>query len=108
VIPGLRRGTIWIADLPPPWNRRPAVIVTRDDAIPLLTNVTLVLVTRTIRGVRTEVLLGPEHGVQHECVAACDNSMTLAVKRLTRRLGELGPEKILELNAAIRIALDLD
>jgi mRNA interferase MazF len=107
MIPGLHRGSVWVADLPPPWKRRPAVVVTRDAAIPLLTNVTLVMVTSTIRGVRTEVLLGPEQGLQQKCAATCDNIQTLAIELLARRLGELGPAKAAELDAAIRIALDL-
>jgi mRNA interferase MazF len=107
MIPGLHRGSIWVADLPPPWKRRPAVVVTRDSAIPLLTNVTLVMVTSTIRGVRTEVLLGPEEGLQQKCAAACDSIQTLAINLLSRRVGELATAKVRELDAAIRIALDL-
>jgi mRNA interferase MazF len=107
MIPGLRRGSVWVAEMPPPWKRRPAVVVTRDAAIPVLTNVTLVTVTSTVRSVRTEVLLGPEQGLQQKCVAACDNIQTLAVDLLTRRLGELGPAKLQELDRALRIALDL-
>ena len=107
MISGLHRGSIWIADLPAPWKRRPTVIVTRDAAIPTLTNVTLVMVTSRIRGIRTEVLLGPEHGLAQKCVATSDNIYTLPVELLVRRVGELGPTKLAELNAAIRTALDL-
>jgi mRNA interferase MazF len=107
VIPGLYRGSVWMADLPPPWKRRPVVVVTRDAAIPMLTNVTVVTVTTTVRGIRTEVLLGPAQGLQQKCAAACDNMQTLAVGLLSRRLGELGAAKLEELNAAVRIALGL-
>jgi mRNA interferase MazF len=83
------------------------VVVTRDVAIPQLTNVTVVSVTSTLRGIRTEVPLGPEQGLDNTCAAACDNIHTLAVELLSRRLGELGPAKLEALNAAIRIALDV-
>jgi mRNA interferase MazF len=83
------------------------VVVTRDIAIPQLSNVTLVGVTRTARGIRTEVPLGPEQGLDHKCVAACDNIHTFPVELLIRHVGELGSAKLHELNAAIRVALDL-
>jgi mRNA interferase MazF len=104
---GLQRGSTWIADLPPPHGIRPVVIVTRDRAIGLLTNVTAVLVTRTVHGAPTEVELGPPEGMRTDCVAGCDNIVTIAKNLLRHRLGELGPEKVRELNGAIRIALDL-
>jgi mRNA interferase MazF len=83
------------------------VIVTRDRAIELLTNVTIVPVTRTVSGAPTEVALGPAEGLRTDCVASCDNLGTIAMGLLRHRLGELGPEKIQELNAAVRVALDL-
>jgi mRNA-degrading endonuclease toxin of MazEF toxin-antitoxin module len=42
-----------------------------------------------------------------DCVAGCDNVATVPKNLLRHRLGELGPVKMEELNAAIRIALDL-
>jgi mRNA interferase MazF len=107
VIHGLHRGSVWVVNFAAPWNRRPVVVITRDTAIPQLTNVTAVIVTSTVRGIRTEVVLGPEQGLDQRCVAACDNIQTLAIELLSRRIGELGPGKVRELNAAIRIALDL-
>jgi mRNA interferase MazF len=104
---GLHRGSTWLADLPPPHGTRPVVIVTRDRAIGLLTNVTVVPVTRTVYGAPTEVELGPPEGMRTDCVAGCDNVATVSKNLLRRRLGELGPVKLEELNGAIRIALDL-
>jgi mRNA interferase MazF len=107
MIHGLHRGSVWVATLPSPWKRRPVVVITRDAAIPKLTNVTVVTVTTRLLGIRTEVPLGPEHGLDQKCVAVCDNILTLPVDQLVRPLGELGTAKIRELNAAIRVALDL-
>ena len=107
MIHGLHRGSVWVATLPPPWKRRPVVVITRDAAIPQLTNVAVAIVTTRVWGTRTEVPLGPDHGLDQKCVASCDNILTLRVDRLVRRVGELGPEKVRELNAAIRTALDL-
>jgi mRNA interferase MazF len=104
---GLHRGSAWIAELPPPFGTRPVVVVTRDLAISFLTNVTIVPVTRTVHGAPTEVELGKPEGMRTDCVASCDNLATISVQLLRHRVGELGPEKLRELNAAIRIALDL-
>jgi len=83
------------------------VIVTRDVAIGVMTNVTAVIVTRTVHGAPTEVELGTHEGLRTDCVAGCDNVVTIPKHLLRRRLGELGPAKVRELNAAIRVALDL-
>jgi mRNA interferase MazF len=47
-------------------------------------------VTRTIRGIPTEVRLGPEHGLEDECVASFDNLQPIDRARLTDRAGALG------------------
>jgi mRNA interferase MazF len=89
-------------------GRRPAVIVTRDVAIPVLGNVCVVDVTSTVRGLGTEVPLGPAQGLARECAANCDNISTIPKFALGRRRGALGPEELRRLGAALRIALDLD
>lgn len=89
-------------------GRRPAVVVTRSVAIPLLSNVCVVDVTSTVRGVPTEVPLGPAHGLARECAANCDNLSTIPKAALGRHRGSLGPEEIWRLRAALRLALELD
>ncbi len=60
-----------------PGGRHPAVIVTRDRAIPLLRNVTVARITSTIRGIPTEVPVGREQGLRRESVINCDNLYTV-------------------------------
>jgi mRNA interferase MazF len=84
------------------------VILTRDRAIPILTNVTVAAVTGTIRGLPTEVPLGPEHGLARECVVNCDNVFTIPKRVVGRRRGELEPESLARLRTALMIALDLE
>ena len=91
-----------------PDGRHPAVVVTRDRAIPVLANVTIVGITGTIRGLPTEVPLGPQHGLARECVANCDNLFTIPKRVLGTRRGELDSESLERLRDALRIALDLD
>ena len=91
-----------------PGGSHPGVIVTRDRAIPLLRNVCVAQVTSTVRGLPTEVPLGEGHGLDRACVANCDNLLTVPKAALGRRRGSLGPEELFRLNAALRIALDLN
>jgi mRNA interferase MazF len=84
------------------------VILTRDRAIPVLANVTVAAITRTIRGLPTEVPLGREHGLARECVVNCDNMFTIPKQALSRRRGELDPESVARLRTALLIALDLE
>lgn len=102
----MNRGDIY--DAPVPGGHHPAVIVTRETAIPVLVNVTVAMVTSTIRGVSTEVPLGPENGMTRECVANCDNLFTLPKSVLGRRRGRLAPDGVCRLDDALRIALQLD
>jgi mRNA interferase MazF len=102
----LNRGDVFDVELPS--GRRPAVVVTRDRAIPHLRNVTIVEVTGTARGLPTEVLLGAAEGLRRECVASCDNLQTVSKTALGRRRGSLGPEATSRLDDALAIALGLD
>lgn len=74
----------------------------------MLANVTVAAVTATIRGLPTEVLLGPAHGLARECVVNCDNLFTVPKRSLGPLRGELDPASLERLRIALRIALDLD
>lgn len=102
----MNRGDVYDAETA--GGARPAVIVTRDRAIPYLRNVCVVAVTSRVRGLPTEVPLGRAQGLTRECVANCDNLFTVPRDSLGRRRGSLGPEDLARLNSALRIALELD
>ena len=101
------RGDVFDSDLPD-LGVRQVVVVTRQEAIPVLSSITVVLVTTTVRGHPAEVALGPAHGLDYECVANCDNVLTLAKRRLVRRRGALGADDLVRLDDALRLALGLD
>lgn len=84
------------------------MIVTRDQAIPLLANVTVAGITSTVRGLSTEVGVGVREGLLRECVINCDNLFTMPKSELGAYRGSLGPEPMRRLDDALRIALDLD
>ncbi len=102
------RNDIYWAELGPPAGRRPVCVLTRDAAISVLTSVTCAPITRTIRGIRSEVELGPEHGLPEACVISCDNVITIAIEDLDERpVGHLDGITRARLDAALRYALDI-
>jgi mRNA interferase MazF len=76
---------------PPNGKRRPVLVVSRDEAIPVLNNVVVAPVTRTIRPIPTCILVGAEEGLDHDSVASFDNLAAVPKSVLTTRLGQLGP-----------------
>lgn len=95
---------IWLARMD---KTRPVVILTRSTVLPYLRTVTVAVVTSTIRGVSTEVHVGPANGLDHQSVISLDNVQTIAKSMLLRRVGALLPEQEQALGDAIRIAFDL-
>lgn len=83
------RGEIWWAESEE--TRRPVLIVTRDVAIPVLGAILVAPVTRTIRGIPTEIPLGRDEGLPTLCAASLDNLRPVRKAWLTRRMGSLGP-----------------
>lgn len=104
----MRRGEIYWADLGPPAGRRPVLVLSRGVAIPVLSGVVIAPISRTIREIASEVRLGTEEGLPEDCVASCDNLLTVPKERFeTSALGALGPHKIIELDRALRFALEI-
>ena len=103
----VNRGDVYTADLPE-FGIRPVLIVTRQVAIPVLSSVIVAMITSTIRGIPSEVLLGPAHGLSVDCVANCDNLVTVEKAMLGERCGELGFDDIRRMDDALRFALQLD
>ncbi|HTO13176.1 MAG TPA: type II toxin-antitoxin system PemK/MazF family toxin [Candidatus Binatia bacterium] len=103
----MTRGEIWWAELPAPVGRRPVVLVSRAAAYTVRASVTVAPVTRTLRGIPTEVVLERADGVATRCVINADDLTTIPKSLLSRRLTALSPARLAELDAAIRFALDL-
>ena len=55
----------------------------------------------------TQVLLGIEEGMKHDCAIHCDNLVSLQKSVLTNFIATLSTEKISELNQSLAVALDL-
>lgn len=75
-------------------GRRPVVVLTRDEALPRLRNIVVVLVTRTIRGIDTEVELGPDDGMPVACAVSLDNLRTVPQALVTESITRLDVERL--------------
>jgi mRNA interferase MazF len=83
------QGDIWWAEAED--KRRPVLVVTRSQAIPVLNRVVVAPVSRTVRGIPTEIALGPSEGLEGDCAASFDNLQPILRSALTERSGTLGP-----------------
>jgi mRNA interferase MazF len=99
------RGEIWWGESPEA-KGRPYLVLTRDEAIPVLRSILVAPVTRRIRGIPTEVALGPEDGLPADGVASLDNVLAFPKAMLVRRMGALPPERRSEPCDALRAATD--
>ena len=99
----MNRGEIWWLEHPEA-GRRPACIVTRQAAIAVLNTVLVAPATRTVRGIPTEMLLGPGDGMPEACALSFDNLTTVPKALLTQRITRLQPAKLAELCPALNVA----
>ncbi len=83
-------------------------MLTRNAAISVLATVTCAPLTRTVRGIRSEVEVGPDEGIRPTSVINCDTIVTVPQAVLDRSpVGHLDELKRVELDRALRYALDI-
>lgn len=87
---------------------RPALILTREAARGAMTKVTVAPITTTIKGLSSEVRVGPENGLEQDCVASLDNVLTVPVGALGRTVGYLHADQEVHLARAVVLAYDLE
>lgn len=102
---GVTRGEIRLFRFAPPDKQRPVVILTRDSIIDRLSRVTVAPVTSTVRGVASEVVLGPEDGMKQPCAINLHNIVTVPKAGLGRRVAQLEPRRLDQVCASIAFAL---
>jgi mRNA interferase MazF len=90
---------------PPPDKQRPVLLLTRDSALSYLGRVTVAPITSTIRGVPSEVVLGPEDGMKQPCAVNLHNVVTVSKEHLGRRLAQLDGRRMREVCDALGFAL---
>ena len=89
----VRRGEVWWAE-EPSTGRRPFLVFSRDEVIPILRTVLAVPATRTIRGIPSEVRIGPDDGMPDDCALSFDNATVLDQSLLVERICRLDPDKL--------------
>lgn len=99
------QGEVWWGESPDA-KGRPYLVVTRNQAIAVLATVVVAPITRTIRGIPTEVRLGEPEGLPVESVAAMDSLTTFPKSMLVRRMGGLGTHRRHELCSALGASAD--
>lgn len=98
------RGEIWWGEIEG-IGRRPFLILTRDAAIPVLSNIVCAPVTTTIRDIPTELRLDPSDGMPKGCVASMDNILVVPKSRLVARVTRLRAERLTEACEVLNIAM---
>lgn len=101
----IEQGEIWWGEASAS-KGRPYLVLTRDEAIPVLRTVLVAPISRTIRRIPTEIPLGISEGLPVASVATMDGVLTFPKSMLVRRMGALAPERRHELGDALAAAID--
>lgn len=99
------RGEVWWLE-DSEVGRRPALVLTRESAIEVLTWLLVAPITRTVRGIPTEVALDESDGMPEPCAATLDNVRPVRKSLLTDRITTLRAERLQEACTALNLAVD--
>ena len=101
----MQRGEIWFAATP--GGDRPVLVLTRDPVAARIDSVVVAALTRTKRGLVSEVeLTAAADGVPTDCVVNFDNLHTIGRASLRRRIVALSPARMAQVCRALRAATD--
>ena len=99
----MQRGDIWFAATP--GGDRPVLVLTRDPAADRIGAIVVAGLTRTSRGLISELALTTSgDGVPSDCVANFDNLHTLPRAVFRRHVATLSPRRMAEACAALSAA----
>lgn len=104
----VNRGEIWQFSFPSPNKRRPVLILTRQEVIGHLHSVTVAPITTMIRGIPSEVVIGPENGLKTDSAINVDNLVTVPKAGLRSFVGTVSSSVLSELREALLFALGFD
>ena len=102
------RGEIWQFAFPRPDKRRPVLVLTRADMIARLDTVTVAPVTSTVRGVPSEVVVGPETGLKRTSAVNLHHVVTVPREGLRAYVGAVSPAVMEAVRRALLFALGYD
>ena len=98
------RAEIWLYRFTEPDKRRPVLVLSRQDALDVMQTALVCGITRTVRGLPTEVPLGPEHGLKEASVVNLDHVFTVRQGDLRKYVGTLGQAEMRAVCRALGIA----
>jgi mRNA interferase MazF len=101
----LKRGEVRWYRFARPDKKRPVVILTRDSILEYLGETTVAPITRTVRGIPSEVPLGPDDGLQEPCAVNLDHLQTVDRGRLGALIATLSSRRMTEIRNALLFAL---
>jgi mRNA interferase MazF len=102
------RGEIWQFGFPRPDKRRPVLVLTRQDMIRRLDTVTVAPLTSTVRGVPSEVVVGPEVGLKRRSAINLHHVATVPRAGLRTYVGTLSSDALRAVREALLFALGFD
>lgn len=98
----MQRGDVWFAATP--GGDRPVLVLTRDPVAARIGAVVVAALTRTQRGLSSEVELSPADGLPTACVVNLDNVHTIPKERFRRRVTQLSAARMDEVCRALAAA----
>ncbi len=104
----MTRGEIWMFRFDTPDKQRPVLLLTRSEMLGVLNTVTVAPLTRTIRGVASEVVVGPECGLKEPSAINLHHVVTIPRTGLRRFVGTVSPSVLVQVRAALLFALGFE
>ncbi len=100
----VNRGEIWNYRFKAPDKRRPVLILSRQEVIPLLNTVMVAPITSTRRGAPSEVPVGVDEGLKHDSAVNLDHVQTVERARLVSYVGSLDVAQMGQVCRALAVA----
>ena len=100
----MSRGQICWYTFRPPNKRRPVLVLARNEIAEMLNEILVVPVTRTIRGLSTEVILTPDDGMPVTCALNFDHVSLAQRDRIGGTLCTLPEARWAEVEHALLVA----
>ncbi len=108
-----RRGEVWLVN----WNpargseqagQRPALVIQNDIGNERASTTIVAAISSSVKIFPMNVKIEPpEGGLDFSSIVKTSQILTVDKKRLERKIGQLGKEKMEEINQALKLSLDL-
>ena len=103
---GVMRGEIRMYRFDRPNKRRPVLVLSRQAALDHLATAVVAPITAAIRGLPSEVHVGPGNGLKKESVVNLDHLFTVPQSSLTPLIGRLDEKRMRQVCEAAAVSLD--